>query len=569
LTGKQDRGKEAFMTLGKTRGVLALALALLALGGGVSRGEAVAPASTDPSSPKGFDAASWPQWRGPTRDGIAPTSPKLLDTWPKGGPKLLWKSEFIPGAEDGGCGSVVVADGKAFVYVNWGGPVAASTKKLKELGWEEGVPEELAKKIEVARTSADRVKLKTEAEIDAYIKEFTAKLNPQLSQKYADFIKKRVGKQAGWDGCDWPTLVRWSALREKEFPSIDALAKEMGILIFHYGNPFFSGSEWCSHPRTFSDTVVCLDAATGKELWKKDLPSKGPGGKWAGSSTPAVVNGRCYAVGNAGLYCLSAKDGSVIWQINGKYSNSSPLVDNGAVYITEPDLTAYNAETGQLLWKTPMGDRDGGYNGPNFSVALWTSGGKSYLVGLGEHAFYCVDPRNGSLLWKVNGVAAPEGSTTPSICGDIAAFRGDGGDYAFKITPQDAKQLWKTPPGAWRSSSLCVYQNCVYAVDNGKLRCLDLKTGQVKWEKKEVHNHYSSPILADGKLLCPTGGRDFNYLVMLKATPEGFEELGQLGQSPDERHIVSCCSSPALAGGKLYLRGTNALLCYDLRVEGK
>jgi hypothetical protein len=38
----------------------------------------------------------WPQWRGPMRNGIAGPGPKLLDSWPKDGPKLLWKSDPIP-----------------------------------------------------------------------------------------------------------------------------------------------------------------------------------------------------------------------------------------------------------------------------------------------------------------------------------------------------------------------------------------------------------------------------------------------------------------------------------------
>ena len=35
-------------------------------------------------------AADWPQWRGPNRDGVSPET-GLLDSWPKGGPPLLWK----------------------------------------------------------------------------------------------------------------------------------------------------------------------------------------------------------------------------------------------------------------------------------------------------------------------------------------------------------------------------------------------------------------------------------------------------------------------------------------------
>ena len=130
----------------------------------VSSGPAPAgEAPTDPASPKGYVGQDWPQWRGPTRDGIAPAGPKLLDRWPKEGPPLLWKSEPIPGSSDGGSGSLVVAGGKVFVYANWHSPVKIMTEKLKAHGWEEGVPADLARKVEAARGSKDRTKLKTDA----------------------------------------------------------------------------------------------------------------------------------------------------------------------------------------------------------------------------------------------------------------------------------------------------------------------------------------------------------------------------------------------------------------------
>jgi hypothetical protein len=50
----------------------------------------------------------WPQWRGQNRDGIATDCP--LRSWPVTGPKLLWKSDFIPANLEGGYGSVSIAD---------------------------------------------------------------------------------------------------------------------------------------------------------------------------------------------------------------------------------------------------------------------------------------------------------------------------------------------------------------------------------------------------------------------------------------------------------------------------
>jgi hypothetical protein len=58
-------------------------------------------------------------------------------------------------------------------------------------------------------------------------------------------------------------------------------------------------------------------------------------------------------------------------------------------------------------------------------------------------------------------------------------------------------------------------------------------------------------------------------MLLLKATPEKYEVTGSFGKSPDERHIVSCCSSPTIAEGRLYLRLKDGVACYDLRAEQK
>lgn len=48
----------------------------------------------------------WPQWRGPTRDGVS-TETGLLPAWPQGGPKLLWKAN---GLGKGYCSPIVARD---------------------------------------------------------------------------------------------------------------------------------------------------------------------------------------------------------------------------------------------------------------------------------------------------------------------------------------------------------------------------------------------------------------------------------------------------------------------------
>jgi hypothetical protein len=60
-------------------------------------------------------AADWPQWRGPTRDGIS-TETNLARQWPDAGPKLLWQVNDL----GKGYGSPAVVGEQLYVISNTG-----------------------------------------------------------------------------------------------------------------------------------------------------------------------------------------------------------------------------------------------------------------------------------------------------------------------------------------------------------------------------------------------------------------------------------------------------------------
>ena len=128
-----------------------------------------------------------------------------------------------------------------------------------------------------------------------------------------------------------------------------------------------------------SDTVLCLDAATGKPIWKQSYacpldPHMFEGGPGA---TPTVDGDRVYTLSRAGhLHCLDAASGKVVWMkhlvkdLGGKVPTwgyaGSPLVLEKRVIV---DVGAPGAATvaldktsGEVAWKS--GDEGAGYGAP-------------------------------------------------------------------------------------------------------------------------------------------------------------------------------------------------------------
>ena len=67
-----------------------------------------------------------------------------------------------------------------------------------------------------------------------------------------------------------------------------------------------------------TERVLCLDAETGKEIWKHEYEVRYTVSYPAGPrATPVVDGGRVYTIGAEGhMFCFDAGDGNVLWQKN-------------------------------------------------------------------------------------------------------------------------------------------------------------------------------------------------------------------------------------------------------------
>jgi outer membrane protein assembly factor BamB len=161
--------------------------------------------------------------------------------------------------------------------------------------------------------------------------------------------------------------------------------------------------------------------------------------------------------------------------------------------------------------------------------------------------------------WDIN-------AADPILIGDklfISTF--DRGCALLQLTPGEPKSVWENKNMANHFNS-CVYLNGhFYGIDGNTdqpdkdLRCLDGRTGEVKWKHKGFG--LGSLLAADGKLIV-LGER--GELVVAEASPDAFKPLARAQVLGGK-----CWTTPVLANGRLYCRNAQGdLVCLDVRATG-
>lgn len=306
--------------------------------------------------------------------------------------------------------------------------------------------------------------------------------------------------------------------------------------------------------------VFCLSAETGTTIWRSPLHE----GRAAetGSSTPCIADGRLFVVGSGNkVHCLNVEDGNPVWEAELSRQETKPIASSvaivGGVVVLHADaLTGLDARTGEVLWR--QWDIDGYESSP----AVWSTAEGDYVVCNTRLQTHIVDPANGEVRWSVPG----GGKSTPVVAQEY------GGDFlvnmsgsrksglsAYRLTPDGPQHLW-TVRVFDRAASPVVYDGHVYAVAGGsnghgaRIVCVHLDTGEKAWDEVITFAEVSSPLVADGKLVAVCG----TALWLVEATPEKYSILSQANLQ------ITLCTSPTIHGGRLYLRHSGTVACYDL-----
>jgi len=508
----------------------------------------------------------WNQWLGPKNNSLAPSSPPLKNSWPDNKPTLVWESEKVPadmkadyrsGGKAGGWGSVVVANGKAYVYVNLKYQElkqerTIAAQDLSRMGWSRTpLPPELRERVEKARLSDERANLnrrRVRNWVNGWKK---SNLSAPERKKFDRVVHARLA--LGRRALPFDALNTLSTIINKEYKTQDALKSWLKQNNFSSRQTRTILSRIKAYREIGRDVVYCFNGSDGKTIWKKDLPGRAY--NYPASCTPCIADNRCYVVGsNAQVYCFNATSGDVIWQSKTqadpawKSSTSFMIIDNHAVVLAK-HLTAFDKRTGKIVWTQPK------LSGKHNSAVTWKKNGKTYLVCNSEKLMGCVDPSDGSLLWSVPG----GGYSTAVVNGDYAAVLSNNksvGLSAYKISTDSAEKLWSVTISD-RGASPVIYKGHVYAVGGrGKARfvCVNLESGRVMWDQRVTNTEFSTPVAADDKLIAVIK----NELFLIKATPEKYTVLANAPLK------LTTCTSPAFVNGRIYVRRRESIACYDL-----
>jgi outer membrane protein assembly factor BamB len=328
--------------------------------------------------------------------------------------------------------------------------------------------------------------------------------------------------------------------------------------------------------------VICWDAATGKEKWRRTYPGRysryrfddkyGAGPR----STPTVDGDLVYAVGATGIFhCLRADSGKVEWRHdlleefhadNLQWGVSfSPLVDGDLVF-TSPGgtdgagLAAFDKKTGDLKWKKL--DDPAAYSSPVVSTAH----GTRQIVFFTRTGLVSVVPETGELLWRFPWETQYGANIATPIAVSNYVFISSGygrgcavvevdDDRSKKGDKLQAYRVYEHNRMRNHFSSSVLFKGYVFGFDESKLTCMDFRTGQIVWQEGGYKK--GSLLIANGYLIVLG---ENGKLAVGPASPDGFKAKSSFQVSREK-----CWTVPVLAGGKLFIRDENHVICLNVR----
>lgn len=377
---------------------------------------------------------------------------------------------------------------------------------------------------------------------------------------------------SGWDGKTWLKGELWQT----------SVGEGSSSPIVVDGQVYLTG--WSSN----RDTVFCLDADSGKELWRQSYTSPKYGRFAVGDqriysgacSTPEfdAATGLLFTLGTDGT--LSAWDtkqkGKPVWSINiyDRYKAqrrpevavrkktqrdygyvSSPLAIGGQLIVEvgskRGNLVAFDLRSGRELWKSENRDEAGHTGGP---VPMTVEGVPCVAV---------LTLRNLVVTRIDSGAAGRTVATFPwttdfanniatvAVSGNSAIVTSAYNHYAMcrvDVSLSGAKKVWQNELASGVCSPI-IHDGRVYWAWRG-VHCVDFATGKELWTGGKVGSQGSCIVTGDDRLIVYANKGDLSLIETAKRSPKKFTQVAGkrvLGRTDAWPHVV-------LSGGRIICR---------------
>lgn len=349
---------------------------------------------------------------------------------------------------------------------------------------------------------------------------------------------------------------------------------------------------WDLKEMTGVERVFCVEAETGKEVWKYEYPVKYKISYPAGPRcTPAVDGDKVYTLGAMGdLICLDIPTGKAVWkkQLKNEYKAkvaiwgyaAHPLIDGDKLITLAggdgSHIVALDKTTGKELWRSQSAveSDDVGYAPPS----IIEFAGKRQLLMAGPKALKSLNPETGELYWSQK-YTADNGSIimTPVLTGDFLYVGGWKNKNLLVKLEKDkpaASTEWKDKKdlgiGALNVQPM-LDGSTMYGFDHdGLLMACELPSGKRLWETDAVVGAAKN---SDTAFMVKNGDRYFFFtergdLVIAKLSPEKYEEIDRAKAIIEPTGVAFgrkvVWSAPAFAGKKMIVRNDKELVSFDL-----
>ena len=345
---------------------------------------------------------------------------------------------------------------------------------------------------------------------------------------------------------------------------------------FGDATPVLSHNRLYLNTRQGSDEVIlCLDALTGKEIWKDQYSSEavtGPASSHPGPrSTPAISDGKIVTFGATGiLSCIEVASGKLLWRIENPtkavpqfFTSMSPLIIDKVCIVhiggkDKGEVLALNLETGTVKWKW-SGD------GPSYaSPAIMTYGGEKQIIIQTEKNLIGLDFTNGKLLWQVATPVQQRfyNCSSPYINGQVIYYTGQGtGIKALEVIKSNnnfiTKELWSNTEVGAKWNTPVLKNGFLYGFsDLKRIYCVNATSGKTAWIDNSVTGDFATLVDCGSVLIgLPSTGN----LIIFKPDPSHFTQIAKYKVSETPVYAF-----PVIAGNHIYIKDAESVTLFSL-----